>query len=424
MRLRRIALVAMAAALAGPVAIGLGGAASVEPLPLSFCSPVVHGSTDPQFLVVSDLPVRGSEVRAFNLSMQGAIRFMLERRGFKAGKYSVGYQPCDDSSPPNPSGDLGKCASNAKAYAADASVIGVVGTWSSRCAGVEIPILNKAPNGPLAMISPTNTNVGLTHTGTDPAEPGRYYPTGKRNFVRVISPDDAQGAADAVLAKRLGLRSIFVLDDNEDYGLIVAGPFRKAAKALGLRIAGSGSWNVNQTTFDALVRKVARSGAGGVFLGRYACPGCAALIRDLRTALGPSARIILPDGWSDIEALVKAAGVKATEGVYVSIPGLPNSKLGPLGRQIARMFGPARPGSGGPPYAAQAAAVLLDAIAASDGSRISVSKHLRGARVHGGILGDFHFDKNGDPTYNPVTVFRIHRGVAKIDRVVSPPTGA
>jgi branched-chain amino acid transport system substrate-binding protein len=424
MRLRRIALVAMAAAFAGPVAIGLGGATSVEPLPISFCSPVVRGSTEPHFLIVSDLPVRGSDVRPFNLKMQSAIRFMLERRGFKAGNYSVGYQPCDDSSPQNPSGDLGKCASNAKAYAVDSSVIGVIGTWSSRCAGVEIPTLNKAPNGPLAMISPINTNVGLTHRGTDPGEPGRYYPTGKRNFVRVISPDDAQGAADAVLAKRLGIRSVFVLDDNEDYGLTVARPFRATAQALGLRIAGSGSWNVNQTNFDALVRRIGHSGAGGVFLGGFACPGCAALIRDLQAALQPSVRVIAPDGWSDTQGLVKAAGIKATEGLFVSIPGLPNSALGPLGRQIARKFGPARPGSGGPPYAAQAVAVLLDAIAASDGSRASVTDHLLKARVRGGILGDFRFDRNGDPTYNPVTVFRIHRGVANVDRVVSAPTGA
>jgi branched-chain amino acid transport system substrate-binding protein len=422
--MRRIALVAMAGALAGPVAVGLGGAASVEPLPQSFCSPVVRGTTEPQYLIVSDLPVRGSDARAFTLSMQRAIRFMVERRGFKAGKYSIGYQGCDDSSPQGPPGALGKCASNAKAYAADPSVIGVVGTWFSGCSAVEIPILDKAPNGPLAMISPSNTNVGLTHAGagTDPGEPGRYYPTGRRNFVRVISPDDAQGVADAVLAKRLGLRSVFVLDDNEQYGLTVAGPFRKAAKALGLRIAGTGSWNVNQTTFDALARKVARSGAGGLFLGGFACQGCAALIRDLRTALGPSAPIIAPDGWSDIKGLVKAAGVKATEGLYVSVPGVPTSKLGPLGRQIARKFGLTAPGSGGPPYAAQAVAVLLDAIASSDGTRASVTEHLLGAHVHGGILGDFNFDKNGDPTYNPVTVFRIHRGIGTINRVVAPPT--
>src|SRR5207245_1000334 len=84
-RLRRIALVTMAGVLAGPVAVGLGGAASVEPLPLSFCSPVVQGSAAPEYLIVSDLPIRASRLRAFTLAMQGGIKFMLAHRGFKAG---------------------------------------------------------------------------------------------------------------------------------------------------------------------------------------------------------------------------------------------------------------------------------------------------------------------------------------------------
>jgi branched-chain amino acid transport system substrate-binding protein len=409
-------------ALVWPLGASLGTIADVEPLPQSFCSPVDRGAGKPQFLIVSDLPVRGTDVRAFSLSMRGAIRFMLERGGFRAGKYWVGYQACDDSSPQGAAGDLGKCASNAKAYAADKSVIGVVGTWNSRCSAVEIPILNQAPNGPLALISPSNTDVGLTHAGaaTGRGEPGSYYPTGKRNFVRIISADDAQGVADALLAKQLGLHRVFVLNDRESYGATLASPFQAAARRFGLRIAGTGSWDVGQSKFGLLSKKVARSGADGVFLGGFACPGCGALVTELRAALGPRAAIIAPDGFSDIPGLVKAAGVVATEGLYVSVPGLPTSSLSPLGRQIARKFGPSRLGSGGPPYAAQAVDVLLQAIAQSDGTRASVTEHLLGARVRGGILGDLSFDRNGDPTLNPVTILRVHRGIGKIDRVVSP----
>jgi branched-chain amino acid transport system substrate-binding protein len=384
--------------------------------------PVARGAGEPQFLIVSDLPVRGANVRAFSLASRAAIRFMLDRRGFKAGKYWVGYQACDDSSPQAAAGDFGKCASNAKAYAADKSVVGVVGTWNSSCAAVEIPILNQAPRGPLALISPSNTSVGLTHAGaaTEPGEPGRYYPTGKRNFVRIISADDAQGTADALLAKQLGVRSVFVLNDRESYGTTVASPFATAARKFGLRIAGTDSWDVGQSKFHVLAQKVARSGATGVFVGGFACPSCGVLIKELRAALGQRGVIIAPDGFSDIPSVVKAAGVAATEGLYVSIPGLPTSSLSALGRQIAGKFGPSHPGSGGPPYAAQAVDVLLQAIAASDGTRASVTEHLFKARVRGGILGDLSFDKNGDPTLNPVTIIRIHRGLGKVDRVVSP----
>ncbi|MCX5744510.1 MAG: hypothetical protein NT062_18620, partial [Proteobacteria bacterium] len=59
------------------------------------------------------------------------------------------------------------------------------------------------PNGPVGMVSPANTYVGLTHAGpgTAPGEPGKYYPTQKRNYIRVVAADDFQGAADAPEAR-------------------------------------------------------------------------------------------------------------------------------------------------------------------------------------------------------------------------------
>jgi branched-chain amino acid transport system substrate-binding protein len=68
-----------------------------------------------------------------------------------------------------------------------------------------IPVLNRASNGPIAQVSPANTYVGLTHAGpgTAAGEPGKYYPTGHRNYARVVAADDFQGAADATLAKQL-----------------------------------------------------------------------------------------------------------------------------------------------------------------------------------------------------------------------------
>lgn len=424
MKIVPAALVALGAMLVLPLAGVHGTVTSVTPLPQSFCSPVVNGAREPQLLITSDFPIRSSNprVRAASKSMSDAVEFMLERRKYQAGAYAVGYQACDDSTPQESSGDLAKCASNAKAYAAEGSVIGVVGTWSSRCSGVELPILNGASSGSVVLVSPSNTSIGLTHAGiaTDPGEPGRYYPTGKRSFARVISPDDAQGVADALLAKQVGVKRVFVLNDRESYGLTVATPFLRAARGYGLRIAGTGSWDVDQTRFGALARKVARSGANGVFLGGFACPACGSLLKELRAALGRKATIIAPDGFSDLPALVKAAGVAATEGLYVSLPGLPASSLSPLGRVIAKKFGPPASSYGGPPYAAQAIDVLLDAIAASDGTRASVTKQLLRVRVRGGIIGTFGFDKNGDPTLNPATIFRVHRGVGEMNRVVSP----
>ena len=172
----------VAAALACCAAASGDAAARPTPLARAFCSALISGTAQPQVLIASDLPVRGFAFHEDTLHMEAAIRFVLERHRFKAGRFTVGYQACDDSNPQAAQGDLTKCAANAKAYAEDAGVVGVIGTWSSNCAAVEIPILGKAPDGPLGMISPSNTNVGLTHAdaGTAPGEPTRYYPTGRR----------------------------------------------------------------------------------------------------------------------------------------------------------------------------------------------------------------------------------------------------
>jgi hypothetical protein len=52
-----------------------------------------------------------------------------------------------------------------------------------------------------------------------------------------------------------------------------------------------------------------------------------------------------------------------------------------------------------PPYSvyqAQAAQIMLNAIARSDGTRASVVKELFKTKVKNGIMGTFNFDKNGD----------------------------
>ena len=71
-------------------------------------------------------------------------------------------------------------------------------------------------------------------------------------------------------------------------------------------------------------------------------------------------------------------------------------------------------------YAAQAAIVLLDAIAASDGSRASVVDKMFATKVTNGILGSFGFNKNGDTTNNPVTVYKIAGGKLTTFKVITP----
>ena len=109
--------------------------------------------------------------------------------------------------------------------------------------------------------------------------------------------------------------------------------------------------------------------------------------------------------------------------MYVIEPGLPPSKFGALGQELQRKFGKTEAERGGAPVAAQAVEVLLDAIARSDGTRSSVTSHILTDPVHGRILGNFSFDRNGDMTPSPVTIHRVKHGRQTTDRVVRVSSG-
>src|ERR671926_1063439 len=267
--------------------------------------------------------------------MTAAIKFILKQRGFKAGKYKIGYQSCDDSTAQAGKWESSKCSANANAYAQNKSVIGVIGTFNSGCAEIEIPILNRAPDGPVGMISPANTYVGLTHggPGTAAGEPDKYYPTGKRNYARVVAADDFQGAADAVLAKQLKIKKIFILNDKQAYGLGVATDYRNSLNKLGIKVAGFSAWNSKASSYTGLATQIKQKGADAVFLGGLICENGGKLIKDLKSVLGNSVTLIAPDGFTPISAVVSGAG-NTSEGMYVSVAGQPNEKLGPKGQKF------------------------------------------------------------------------------------------
>src|SRR5258706_11245423 len=101
------------------------------------------------------------------------------------------------------------------------------------------------------------------------------------------------------------------------------------------------------------------------------------MLKELRSALGPQVRIKASDGFSLFPLLRKLVGA-AAEGMLVSVAGVPNSKLPEAGTKFVAAFGKAVDETPAtyPAYAAQAAEVLLDAIARSNGTRPSVTAEL------------------------------------------------
>jgi DNA-binding SARP family transcriptional activator/ABC-type branched-subunit amino acid transport system substrate-binding protein len=395
-------------------AVASGDVKGIRPLPPTSCEPVVYGGdADADALIVTDLALQGG-VRVLTTQMAQAVAFVLRERGFRAGSFKIALQSCDDSIATTGLFDLAKCAANARAYSANPSVLSVIGTFNSPCAGAAIPVLNRAPGGGLAMVGPSTSFGGLTRPGpgAPPELLAATYPTGKRNFVRVSPTDETQMAALALTARRLGHERIALLDDGDRfYGGPLASAFGRAASRTGLDVVFRESWDPQASSYRGLVEAVRRSGAEAVVLSGLLDTNGGQVVRELRAQLSPATSILANDGFTPISLLLARAG-EAGRGVYVSLNGLTVERLGPAGKRFVHAFAATQPGVDIQPtavYAAQAAEVLLDAIARSDGTRASVIRQLFRTKVKDGLLGDFTFDENGDISASPVTILRAER---------------
>jgi branched-chain amino acid transport system substrate-binding protein len=430
---RAILLLALAASVAGcgggergaapPTSTDARNGGIARAVDAPACSDIRYrGRGRPDVVIASSFPfqgVLGAEAR----QASQAVDLAIARRGYRAGRWSVGYQPCDDSTVQAAASTPERCAANGRAFAAARQVIGVIGSLYSSCMAILLPALNQATGGALAVLSPANTYTGLTHAGpgTAPGEPRRYYPSGRRNFVRLAVADDAQGAGNALFAERLGLRRVYAVHDGTAYGSGIATVFAAAARASGLSVVGVRPWKPRARRYTTLARTIRHARVDGVFVGGQLVNNGGRLVADLRAVLGSRVRLLGSDGMGPPSALMQRAG-RAAEGVTLTKPDIPRRFLNEPGR---RFHDAVRERTGKDPccytmHAGQAADVLLDAIAASDGTRRSVTARVLRTRVRDGVLGDFAFDRNGDITLRRIFVHQIRRGELTFVMAITP----
>jgi branched-chain amino acid transport system substrate-binding protein len=360
--------------------------------------------------IVSDLPLQGSSA-AQTEQMNNAIKLYLSDQGNKAGDYTIEFEAFDDSTAARGAWDEATCAANARKYVEDESIVGVIGTFNSGCAKIEVPIANEAS---LAYVSPANTATGLTHEGpgAEEGEPDKYYTTGTRNYARVVTSDDVQGEIDANYMKdTLGVKKVFILDDKDAYGKGVADAFEIAAKDIGLEVAGHEGWDANAQNYQALMTTIKDSGADGIFIGGISCFNGGQLIKDKVSVVGDNEKVktIVSDGFVQV-SLFDEAGVENTEGLYGSAPTLNPEDLPGAGKEfnakVEQQFGKPEVYTA---YAVAALQMLLAALEDSDGTRESVTENLLSAQADT-VVGPISFDENGDPADKFESIFQAKGG--------------
>jgi branched-chain amino acid transport system substrate-binding protein len=417
---------------------GAGGTGEVQELPASSCGPLEYeGEGEANALLVSDLPLQGGS-RTQTLQMNEAIRYVLDQAGWKAGDVNIAFQPCDDSTAQAAKWDSAKCTQNANAYAQNASLVGVIGTFNSGCAQLIIPRLNRAAGGAIPMISPANTLVCITEGGPGCAddEPDKYYPSGTRNYARVAPHDAYQGAAMAEFAQSKKVKSVYVLNDKESYGLGVATNFRNAAESLGIKVLGFDAYDPRQASFEAVFTKIEGTDPDAVFVGGLIDENSGQLINDKVAVLGENTdnpddgvMLLLPDGFTtDAVFDPGEGGTENARGAYFSVAGVPIDEFEGTGaEEFIQGFGETLGGEAVEPYSiygAQSAEIFVDAIEQAGTDRAGILEAIFNYSVEDGLIGTFEINENGDPSggEGAVVAFTIYVGTdaLKTETTISP----
>jgi branched-chain amino acid transport system substrate-binding protein len=255
-----------------PALAGCGGVGS---------SPAAQG-VGKQLTVYSSLPLQGPSA-AISQQIVGGEKLALADAGGHVGKFTVSYVSLDDSSPTSGEWDPGVTAANAKAAAQDRTTIAYLGDFNSGATAVSLPLTNAAG---ILQVSPASPYVGLTSSlDAGQGEPERFYLAGKRTFGRVAPGDPVQAAAQVALLRRLGVRRLYVLADEDPFDTPLAQIVAGDAQRAGIEVRGQDAIPiVAGSNFTGEVAKVLQSKAQAVFISATATAEAARLARQLYAA--------------------------------------------------------------------------------------------------------------------------------------------
>jgi branched-chain amino acid transport system substrate-binding protein len=391
--------IAIAVALIA-AACGGGGTGATTSAPAASSSGAAAATGE--VIIASDLPTSGADASSGLPTQNGAAFAVSQTPSYKGIK--ITFKPFDDAV--NGVHDPQKGAQNVQQMLSDPKVLAMVGPFNSNVARAEIPIANA---GPLAMMSPSNTNECLTQTFPycDPT-PAKLRPTGKNNYFRIAAPDTVQGPAMAdYIIKTLKLTKVAVFSDNETFGKGVADNFVKRLTSTGGSLTNRQDFDMKSTSdFKAFINAAKAAGAQAIYAGATSATK-ACIVRSQMKGIMDAATTPFtgPDGIGD-DQCIKDAGDQSANMFFTNAAG--DAAQNPDAASIVTAFKAAYPKASDlgaytfPAY--DCALILVDAVKRAidaNGGKVPTRQQVIDAvqATSGlkGTVGTYAFDANGDP---------------------------
>ena len=398
MHARWLCLAALAAAAVGASGcggVGVSGAAEVA---------------GTQLAIYSSLPLQGPSA-AISEQMVNGERLALADAGARAGPFTINFLSLDDANPTTGNLDPEATATDAKKAAQDTTTIAYLGDYDSAATAVSLPLVNGAG---ILQVSPASPYVGLTSSldaGQD--EPARFYPSGRRTFARLQPGDPVQAAAQVSLMRALGVRKVYVLDDQDPFEVPLAQIVAGDAKRAGIAVAAHDSVATTLgSVFTGEVEKIVESAPQAVFLAGDPGAGTAALWRQLHSA---DPQLLLLGSSSMVsEPFVSKIGA-AAQSTYLTTPVLAVSDYPPSAAHVLSDYRHQFGGEPGPYalYGYEAMTVVLDAIRSAGphgNNRQVVTDRFFAIRNRDSVIGRYSIEPDGETTLARYGVDRVVSG--------------
>ena len=397
------AFAAIALAAVGCSSSSSGGSASTSP------SAAAGGKVVD---IYSSLPMQGAS-SAQTIPLVNGIKLALSQAGGKAGQWTVNYQVLDDSTAAAGKWDPGQTAANARKVASDSKAVFYIGEFNSGASEVSIPILNEAG---IPQVSPANTYVGLTTSlpGSAPGEPQKYYPTGKRTYLRIVPIDSIQAAADLIAMKNAGCTKVAVANDKEAYGAGLATLLGLEKGFYGVTIVSNTGIDPTAPNFRSYASTVAGQGVNCFFFAGIVSNGAVQITKDVHSAV-PAAKIFGGDGvCTDSYTAASKGGVPAAiDPLLQCTVATQNLSAYPGGRDFLSAYQAKYGGSSPDPYAIYGYAVMqlalntIKNLGAQGNSKSAVLAALFADKSVQSVLGTYGFNANGDTTLKSYGLYKV-----------------
>jgi branched-chain amino acid transport system substrate-binding protein len=257
-----------------------------------------------------DLSLTGADAESAQRILHGAqMAFDDANAKHEIPGYQLQVITYDDGTATAGQYDPAQAATNARKMIGD-GVVAAIGPMMSGAGKAMAPILSE---GDLATITPSSTNPDIT----DPKFAAQYKPDGKAIYFRTVTTDSYQGPELAnYFAEKLGVKTVYILDDSGAYGVGLADAFEREAKAKGIKVLGRDRLDPKAADYSAVLTKIKALNPDALYYGGVGQAG---------VKLAKQAYDIIPkvikgggDGVYSVEML-NGVGYPANQGWYATI---------------------------------------------------------------------------------------------------------